>query len=54
MNRNVNLNQHILCEASAGTGKTFTIEHLFIRRLLTAPKRPVKEIAVLTFTNAVA
>ncbi|MBS0636898.1 MAG: UvrD-helicase domain-containing protein [Verrucomicrobia bacterium] len=54
LNRNVNLNQHILCEASAGTGKTFTIEHLFIRRLLTAPKRPVKEIAVLTFTNAVA
>ncbi len=52
--RAVELNQNILVEASAGTGKTFTIEHLFIRRLLTQPRRSVKEIAVLTFTNAVA
>lgn len=52
--RDVDVNQHILCEASAGTGKTFTIEHLFIRRLLTAPRSAVRDIAVLTFTNAVA
>lgn len=52
--RDININQHILCEASAGTGKTFTIEHLFVRRLITAPRRSVREIAVLTFTNAVA
>lgn len=52
------LNRHILCEASAGTGKTFTIEHLFIRRLLTplanGQKLTVRDIAVLTFTKAVA
>lgn len=47
-------NQHILCEASAGTGKTFTIEHLFIRRLITSPKAKAEDFAVLTFTNAVA
>lgn len=52
------LNRHILCEASAGTGKTFTIEHLFIRRLLTplanGQRLTVRDIAVLTFTKAVA
>ncbi len=52
--RDLQVNQHILCEASAGTGKTFTIEHLFVRRLITSPKCSVKNIAVLTFTNAVA
>ncbi len=52
--RQCNINQNILCEASAGTGKTFTIEHLFIRRLIQEPKVNVREIAVLTFTKAVA
>ncbi len=54
LRRDLFLNQHILCEASAGTGKTFTIEHLFIRRLISAPRRRVSDIAVLTFTKAVA
>ncbi len=37
-------------EASAGTGKTFTIEHLVIRLLL--QKVPISEILVVTFTRA--
>ncbi|MGE3953971.1 MAG: UvrD-helicase domain-containing protein [Parachlamydiales bacterium] len=39
-----------LLEASAGTGKTFTIEHLFIRLLLAG--KGVGEILVVTFTKA--
>lgn len=38
-------------EASAGTGKTFAIEHLFVRHLLEAPIE-LQEILVITFTNA--
>lgn len=38
-----------LLEASAGTGKTFAIEHLFVRFLLEVD---IKEILVVTFTKA--
>lgn len=39
-------------EASAGTGKTFTIEHLIVR-MLQDPKGPkIHEILVVTFTKA--
>lgn len=46
-------------EASAGTGKTYTIEHLFANALLetsTLVDRPllIKEILVVTFTKAAA
>lgn len=46
-----------LLEASAGTGKTFTVALLYLRALLgvgTAQNKPlsVKEILVVTFTNA--
>jgi exodeoxyribonuclease V beta subunit len=58
LSRHVNINTQLLIEASAGTGKTFTIEHLFIRRLLEKRKdgRIVNpaDIAVVTFTRAVA
>ncbi|MDB6080797.1 MAG: hypothetical protein JWO53_69, partial [Chlamydiia bacterium] len=53
----VTTNSHLLVEASAGTGKTFTIEHLFIRRLLEpigSETVCVKEIAIVTFTKACA
>ncbi len=39
-------------EASAGTGKTFAIEHLFTRFLLQEEPFQVKEILIVTFTNA--
>lgn len=42
--------QSCLLEASAGTGKTFTITHLFVRFLLN--KVPLEKILVVTFTKA--
>ncbi|MEE2643846.1 MAG: exodeoxyribonuclease V subunit beta [Myxococcota bacterium] len=44
------LNGHAIIEASAGTGKTYTIEHLFVDRLLRAEAR-LEEILVVTFTD---
>jgi|GEM_PF-2765293 len=51
------INKNLFIEASAGTGKTYTLENLFIRRLL----EPVsgsyiekEQIAVVTFTRACA
>lgn len=43
------LGPHLL-EASAGTGKTFTIEHVFVRLLLEGLS--LEEILVVTFTKA--
>jgi exodeoxyribonuclease V beta subunit len=40
-----------LIEASAGTGKTYTIEGLFVRLVL-EKQLPVDQILVVTFTNA--
>lgn len=57
LSRHMTTNSHLLVEASAGTGKTFTIEHLFIRRLLEPIEGEhvaVQEIALLTFTKACA
>ncbi len=45
------LEDHNLIEASAGTGKTFTITRLFIRLLL-EKQMPVSSILVVTFTEA--
>ena len=42
-------------EASAGTGKTFAIEHVFVRHILQAPENSpifVDDILVVTFTRA--
>ena len=39
-----------LLEASAGTGKTFTLQHLFLKHLLDGV--PSERIAVITFTRA--
>src|SRR5690349_644565 len=45
-----------LIEASAGTGKTFTMEHLIVRFLLeeahNQPPPTIKEILAVTFTRA--
>jgi len=53
----ISLTGNTLLEASAGTGKTFTVALLYLRALLgmgTPNNRPlkVKEILVVTFTNA--
>ncbi len=54
LSRDTKIEDNLLFEASAGTGKTYTIEHLTIRRLLAYPKASMHEFAVLTFTKAVA
>ncbi|MEM7254386.1 MAG: UvrD-helicase domain-containing protein, partial [Pseudomonadota bacterium] len=47
----VALTGRTLIEASAGTGKTFTVTELYLRLVL-EQKRKVSEILVLTYTNA--
>ncbi len=42
---------HVLIEASAGTGKTYTIEHLVLE-LVISGKAPIEKILVVTFTDA--
>ena len=58
LDRSTVIDRHLLVEASAGTGKTYTIEHLFVRRLLTpfasGEYSSVKDIALVTFTRACA
>ncbi len=44
------LDNHVLIEASAGTGKTYTIEHLVVHLLLHGGCR-IDEILVVTFTE---
>lgn len=50
LTRSFDLFQSCLLEASAGTGKTFTITHLFVRFLLA--KISIDKILVVTFTKA--
>ena len=50
---NYNLEKDIFIEASAGTGKTFSIEHIVLR-LLIEKNIKLKEIVLLTFTNKAA
>ena len=47
---NFDLARHAVVEASAGTGKTFTIEQLVLR-LLTEEAVPLDQILVVTFTE---
>lgn len=44
------IDRHLVIEASAGTGKTFSIQHLVIRNVLRGLK--LSEILVVTFTKA--
>ena len=50
--RELSSEEHAVIEASAGTGKTFTIEHLIVDLLLEAdPEVSIDEILVVTFTR---
>jgi ATP-dependent exoDNAse (exonuclease V) beta subunit len=42
---------HVLIEASAGTGKTYTIEHLVLD-LVISGRASIEQILVVTFTDA--
>jgi exodeoxyribonuclease V beta subunit len=46
--------RHALIEASAGTGKTFAIEHLVLRLLVENPDWKPEEILLLSFTEKTA
>ena len=47
---NFDLSRHAVVEASAGTGKTYTIEKLVLR-LLTDEEVPLEQILIVTFTE---
>jgi exodeoxyribonuclease V beta subunit len=51
--RDIPRNRHAVIEAAAGTGKTFTIEHLVVELLLCERVR-IEQILVLTFTERAA
>lgn len=42
---------HVVIEASAGTGKTYTLEHLVVDLLLNDPECGIENILVVTFTR---
>lgn len=52
LNPDLELNQRCFLEASAGTGKTFAIETLFVRLLLEENGPAIDQILVVTFTKA--
>lgn len=55
LSREQSIHRHLLLEASAGTGKTFSIQHLVARLLIEEePLSPpsIEEILVVTFTRA--
>jgi len=55
LDRKTEIHKSLLIEASAGTGKTFSIENLYLRLLLEegqAPPLTIEEILVVTFTKA--
>lgn len=56
LDRNLTLHQHYLLEASAGTGKTFSIQNIVVRLLIESQDNheplPLQKIIVVTFTRA--
>lgn len=52
LDRNLDIRQSYLLEASAGTGKTFSIENLVVRFLIENDPIPFEEILVVSFTRA--
>jgi exodeoxyribonuclease V beta subunit len=52
LDRNLDINQNYFLEASAGTGKTFSIENIVVRLLLSDNPLQLDEILVVTFTRA--
>jgi exodeoxyribonuclease V beta subunit len=49
----VDLRRHLVVEASAGSGKTYTLEHLFVQRLLNTSTE-LDQILVVTFSEKAA
>ena len=47
----IDLDRHGLIEASAGTGKTYTIENLVVRLLMEKPELALENILLVTFTE---
>ena len=47
----IRLSHHMLIEASAGTGKTYTIEHLVVRFLEEREDLSIENLLVVTFTE---
>ncbi len=47
----IDLNRHALIEASAGTGKTYTLENLVVRLLKEQPDITIEHILMVTFTE---
>lgn len=55
LSRDLNVFDHHFLEASAGTGKTFAIEHIVTRLLIEGkPSFSIEQILVVTFTRAAA
>ena len=48
--RDIPLGEHVVLEASAGTGKTFTLEHLLVELILSG-RVGLDEVLVVTFTE---
>lgn len=54
LDRHLDLNCNYLLEASAGTGKTYSIENIVVRLLIGRPPATLSEILIVTFTQAAA
>jgi exodeoxyribonuclease V beta subunit len=56
LDRSLTIHQHYLLEASAGTGKTFSIQHLVVRLLIEKDNKQhpysITNLLVVTFTRA--
>ncbi len=52
LDRNQEIHQHTLLEASAGTGKTFSIENIVVRLLIDKEPIGLEQILIVTFTRA--
>jgi exodeoxyribonuclease V beta subunit len=50
----IDLSRHALIEASAGTGKTYTIENLVVRLILEQEEIGIENILLVTFTEKAA
>lgn len=52
LSRHCDIHRHYILEASAGTGKTFSIENLIVRLLIEKEPLALEQILVVTFTRA--
>lgn len=52
LDRTLDIHQNYLLEASAGTGKTFSIQNLVVRLLMEDDSTSIDKILVVTFTRA--